>query len=175
METLLDLMRDYLDIESPADLGEGDLKELLLSIYPRKITVLDPADTEDTIPAVRDFLAYLAERGEIPEGTARALERELDEIAPQFTEEMMDPSNWGMAGSLVHAMAADGVDMNDQAAVDRWIAGYNARLAAVRRRGGRRGRRLRRPEGGLRPARPDGAAAAAGAPGTGRAGRGTLR
>jgi hypothetical protein len=129
VETLLDLMRDYLDIESPADLGEGDLKELLLSIYPRKITVFDAADTADTIPAVRDFLAYLAERGEIPEGTVRALERELDEIAPRFTEVMLDPSNWGMAGSLVHAMAADGVDLDDQAAVDRWIAGYNARLA----------------------------------------------
>jgi len=128
METLLDLMRDYLDVQGPADLGEGDLNELLLRIYPRKITVLDPANTEGTIPAVRDFLAYLAERGEIPEGTVRALERELDEIAPRFTEVMMDPSNWGMAGSLVHAMAADGVDLDDQAAVDRWIAGYNAGL-----------------------------------------------
>ncbi len=127
-ETLLDLMRDYLDVEGPADLGEGDLRELLLRIYPRKMTVFDAADTENTMPAVRDFLAYLAERGEIPEGTARALERELDEIAPRFTDVMMDPSNWGMAGSLVHAMAAAGVDLNDQAAVDRWIAGYNAGL-----------------------------------------------
>jgi hypothetical protein len=130
-ETLLDLMRDYLDVESPADLGEGDLRELLLSIYPRKITVFDAADTADTVPAVRDFLAYLAERGEIPEGTARALERELDEIAPRFTEEMLDPSNWGMAGSLVHAMAAAGVDLDDQAAVDRWISGYNAHLGEI--------------------------------------------
>jgi len=129
VETLLDLMRDYLDVERPADLGEGDLRELLLRIYPRKITALDPASTEGTIPAVRDFLAYLAERGELPEGTARALERELDEIAPRFTEVMMDPSNWGMAGSLIHAMAADGVDLDDQAAVDRWISGYNAGLA----------------------------------------------
>ena len=128
VETLLDLMRDYLDVERPADLGEGDLRELLLRIYPRKITALDPASTEGTIPAVRDFLAYLAERGELPEGTARALERELDEIAPRFTEVMMDPSNWGMAGSLIHAMAADGVDLDDQAAVDRWISGYNAHL-----------------------------------------------
>src|SRR5882672_8948324 len=114
-----------------ADLGEGDLRELLLSIYPRKITVFDAADTAYTVPAVRDFLAYLAERGEIPEGTARALERELDEIAPRFTEEMMDPSNWGMAGSLVHAMAAAGVDLDDQAAVDRWISGYNAHLGGL--------------------------------------------
>ena len=129
VETLLDLMRDYLDVDGPADLGEGDLKELLLGIYPRKMTVFDAADTEDTVPAVRDFLAYLAESGEIPEGTARTLERELDEIAPRFTEVMMDPSNWGMAGSLVHAMAADGVDLDDQAAVDRWISAYNAGLA----------------------------------------------
>src|SRR5215469_13584603 len=127
-ETLLGLARDYLDIEGPADLGEGDLRELLLRIYPRKMTVFDVADTEDTVPAVRDFLAYLAERGEIPEGRARSLERELDEIAPRFGDVMMDPSNWGMAGSLVHAMAADGVDLDDQAAVDRWIAGYNAGL-----------------------------------------------
>ena len=136
VETLLDLMRDYLDVEGPAELGAGDLKELLLQIYPRKMTVFDAADTGNTVPGVRDFLAYLAESGEIPESTARTLERELDEIAPRFTEVMMDPSNWGMAGTLVHAMAAEGVDMNDQAAVDRWIAGYNARLAgpATRRK-----------------------------------------
>jgi len=131
VETLLGLARDYLDIEGPADLGEGDLRELLLRIYPRKMTVFDVADTEDTVPAVRDFLAYLAERGQIPEGRARSLERELDEIAPRFGDVMMDPSNWGMAGSIVHAMAADGVDLDDQAAVDRWISAYNAGLAGV--------------------------------------------
>jgi hypothetical protein len=128
VETLLGLMRDYLDIEGPAELGEGDLQELLLRIYPRKVTVFDAADTENTIPAVRDFLAYLAERGEIRRDTTRELERELDGIAPRFPDVMMDPSNWGMAGSLVHAMAAAGVDLDDQAAVDRWISGYNARL-----------------------------------------------
>jgi hypothetical protein len=127
MQTLLDLMRDYLGIDRPADLSRGDLEELLLRIYPRKITVLDPEDTENTIPAIRDFLAYLAERGEMPRGTAHALERELDRVAPRFTDAVMDPSNWGMARSLVQAMAADGVDFEDQAAVDRWIAAYNDR------------------------------------------------
>ena len=37
----------------------ADVEELLLGVYPRKIAVLDRADTQDTIPAVRDFLAYL--------------------------------------------------------------------------------------------------------------------
>ena len=65
VESLLDLMRDYLDIESPAGLGEGDLRELLLQIYPRKMTVFDQADIEDTVPAARDLVAYLADRGQI--------------------------------------------------------------------------------------------------------------
>jgi hypothetical protein len=131
LRTLLDLMRDYLGIERPADLGPGDLEELLLRVYPRKITVLDRADTEDTIPAVRDFLAYLGESGGMTEGAARELERELDRIAPRFADAVMDPSNWGMARALVQAMAADGVDTDDQAAVDRWIAAYNTRADAA--------------------------------------------
>ena len=128
LETLLDLMRDYLAIERPADLGPGDLEELLLRVYPRKVTVLDRADSEDAIPAVRDFLAYLAESGGMTEGAARTLERELDRVAPQFADAVMDPANWGTARSFVQAMAADGVDMSDQTAVDRWIAAYNARV-----------------------------------------------
>lgn len=127
METLFDLMRGYLDIGRPAELSEGDLRELLLRVYPRKVTVFDPEDTGSTIPAIRDFLAYLAERGEMPRGRARSLERELDRIEPLFAGAVMDPSNWGVARSLVQAMAADGVDMGDQAAVDQWIAAYNDR------------------------------------------------
>ena len=128
LETLLPLMRGYLDIEGPGDLGAGDLDLLLLRIYPRKVAVLDPADTEPTIPAVRDFLAFLTERGDLPEDTARALDRELDLIAPRFTDMVMDPSNWGTASSLMHEMAADGIDLDDQAAVDRWMNDFNEGL-----------------------------------------------
>jgi hypothetical protein len=128
LRTLLDLMRDYLGIERPADLGQGDLEEVLLRVYPRKVTVFDRADTDDTIPAVRDFLAYLAESGGTTEAAARALKLELDRIAPRFADAVMDPGNWGTARSLVQAMAADGVDMSDQTAVDRWIAAYNAEV-----------------------------------------------
>lgn len=131
LQTLLDLMRDYVGIERPGDLGPGDLEELLLRVYPRKITVLDRADTEDTIPAVRDFLTYLAESGGMTQGASRTLERELDRIAPRFADAVMDPSNWGMARSIVQAMGADGVDIGDQAAVDRWIAAYNTRVAPL--------------------------------------------
>ena len=128
LKTLLDLMRDDLGIERPADLGQGDLEEVLLRVYPRKVTVFDRADTEDTIPAVRDFLAYLAESGGMTEAAARKLKHELDRIAPRFADAVMDPANWGTARSFVQAMAADGVDMSDQTAVDGWIAAYNAEV-----------------------------------------------
>jgi hypothetical protein len=88
--------------------------------------VLDPADTADTIPALRDLIAYLADTGAIPPATAQALEWELDEIEPDFADEVMDPANWGSARATVHAMHRDGVDLSDSAAVDQWIARQNA-------------------------------------------------
>jgi hypothetical protein len=86
--TLFDLMQHELEMERPSDLGDGDLEELLLEIYPRHLTVPDRADTEYTILAIRDFLAYLTERGEMPEDTASRLERELDRVAPRFADEV---------------------------------------------------------------------------------------
>ncbi|MGH3279225.1 MAG: hypothetical protein ACRDNW_08820 [Trebonia sp.] len=127
---LFDLIPDYLGRESPARLTPGDLTQLLLDVYPRKVTVFDREDTADTIPALRDLTAYLADTGAITDAAARSLERELDEIEPGFADHMMDPANWGPARAMVTAMHRDGVNMDDQAAVDRWIALQNAGLLA---------------------------------------------
>jgi hypothetical protein len=128
IEILLDLMRDYLEIDRPADLTPAGLEQLLLRVYPRKITILDESQTVDTIPAMSDFIAFLAESGALPAARAGALDRELGLIAPRFGEAVMDPANWGMARSFVTAMAADGVNFDDEAAVQRWIADYNGGL-----------------------------------------------
>lgn len=132
VEVLLDLMRDYLELDSPADLTPADLEQLLLRVYPRKITILDESQTVDTIPAMSDFIAFLAESGALPTARASALDRELGLIAPRFGEAVMDPANWGMARSFVTAMAADGVNFDDEADVQRWMADYNTRLTESR-------------------------------------------
>jgi hypothetical protein len=126
--TLFGLMPDYLEKESPLRLTPGDLSQLLLDVYPRKVTVFDRRDTADTIPALRDLTYYLADTGAITAAAARSLERELDEIEPGFADHMMDPANWGPARAMVTAMHRDGVNMDDQAAVDQWIALQNAGL-----------------------------------------------
>lgn len=127
---LLGLIRDHLGLDNPARLEPGDIEELLLRVYPRKVTVLDPADAQETVPALRDLLAFLADTGQLPARAVRALERELDQVAPRFAGAVMDPSRWGMARSFTQAMATDGVDLDDQAAMRRWIADYNAGLGA---------------------------------------------
>lgn len=126
VDLLLGLVRDQLGLDDPARLKPGDLEELLLDVYPRKVTVFDAADIQDTIPAVRDLLAFLADTGRLTDSAARRLGRELDRTAPRFADAVMDPSRWGMARSLTQAMVTDGVDITDSAAVQEWIAAYNA-------------------------------------------------
>jgi hypothetical protein len=122
---LLDLMRDHLGIEDPGDLGPGDLRELLLEVYPRKVTVLDRQDAADTVPTARALLGFLAETGRVDRPAP--LREELDRLEPDFLDAVMDPARWGLARAFTQAMAADGVDFGDQAAVDAWIARHNER------------------------------------------------
>ena len=93
--TVFGLMPDYLGIDDPSRLTAGILNELLLDVYPRKVTVLDRKDIASTIPALRDLTSYLADTGAITAATARAMDRELDEIEPEFADAVMDPANWG--------------------------------------------------------------------------------
>jgi hypothetical protein len=123
--TVFDLMPDYLGIAAPSELTPGNFNELLLSVYPRKITVLDREDTAFTIPAMRDLTAYLADAGTITPAAAQALARELDKIEPDFADAVMNPDNWGLATAMMHAMHGDGVDIRDSAAVDQWITRQN--------------------------------------------------
>src|SRR5260370_678600 len=50
---LCDLARAHLGRSDLSQLQPGDLRELLLEVFPRKITVRDPAETETVIPTMR--------------------------------------------------------------------------------------------------------------------------
>jgi hypothetical protein len=126
LDAVFGLMPDYLGIDAPAQLTAGTLNELLLHVYPRKVTVVDRDDTAFTIPAMRDLTAYLADTGAITAAAARALERELDTIEPDFADAVMNPANWGPATAMMHAIHRDGVDIRDSGAVGEWIDRQNA-------------------------------------------------
>lgn len=129
-ETLLRFLRDYRGVEDPADIGPADLRELLLDVYPRKVTVLERGDAADVVPTVRELLAFLSDTGRIASSAVADLRRAVDGIESQFLDAMMDPAKWGPARSIAQGMAADGVDFSDQDAVNRWIQRYNEQLPA---------------------------------------------
>jgi hypothetical protein len=130
---LHDLARDYLDCGGLAKLTPSDLRELLLSVFPRKITVRDQDDVSGVIPTMREVCCFLRDSGRIPHRMHRQLIDELDQIEPEFTGAVMDPANWGMAKTFTQAMIADGVDIEDPGAMQNWIASFGE-LPEERRR-----------------------------------------
>jgi hypothetical protein len=86
--------------------GPGDLGEILLEIFPRKVT-MDLDEVPAVVPATRRFLAFLAETGLLDTRSADTaiLEAALDRIAEELPSCMADTSRFGLAKSL---FAGDG-------------------------------------------------------------------
>lgn len=121
---LLVLLDDQLGVSDPREMAPSDLRTLLLSVYPRKITA-DPDAAPRALAAARGLVGFAAQS--ISPARADALAAMLDEIAPEFEAEM-DPGRLGGARSLLQAMAGDGVDAGDPAALQAWMAGYKTGL-----------------------------------------------
>jgi len=105
----------------------ADLDELLLELYPRKV-VVDRELAELTVPAVAGLLEFLDEQGLLVPGSdalSRLLAR-LEELRGPFLEALGDASRYGLGKSLVGAMLADGVDLDDDVAVGGWVEAFNA-------------------------------------------------
>jgi hypothetical protein len=104
-----------------------DLDELLLELYPRKV-VADRELAELTVQAVAGLLEFLDEQGLLVPGSdplPRLLAR-LDALRGPFLEALGDASRYGLGKSLFGAMMADGVDLDDDAAVGGWVETFNA-------------------------------------------------
>jgi hypothetical protein len=112
---------------------EHDLVELLLDYVPRKVDVAEE-DLDHFPLAVSHVFQFLSESGVLPARAALGLAATTLEMRQEFVEAAGDPGNFGPAKALVGAMARDGVDLGDQAAVDTWIGEWNALPIDDRRR-----------------------------------------
>jgi len=123
-EVLLDYKWAYGDGRI-CDWRRRDLEDLLLDHFPRKVTI-DEDELLSVVPAIKAFLAHLDRRGLLGGDPLPELHRELDAINADFVTAMTDPANFGPAKSMATLMQADGVTLDDRAAVDRWIDEFNA-------------------------------------------------
>jgi len=81
------------------------------------------------VPEVLDALvAHCGELKELDPGLIEQTREAVDEFGGDFLVREMEGTSKGPAAQVVASMLADGVDVTDQAAVQRWINTYNAAL-----------------------------------------------
>ncbi len=115
------------------DWSRGDVQDFLGDWLPRKAT-LSPQDIDEVPGDMRAFLEWLDRVGLLGGEALSRLLTAVDATTPAFRSAAVDPSRRGVAGRVVAAMMAEGVDPTDEGAIDRWMAGFNQRPIAERDR-----------------------------------------
>jgi Plasmid pRiA4b ORF-3-like protein len=102
-----------------------DLRELLLEWCPQALAIPDE-ELPRVVPGVRTLLRFLDETELLDPESDRlgALEATLDWAEPQFAEAMRDISRFSPAKAALSAMWAEGVDLDDSQAVDRFLSKF---------------------------------------------------
>lgn len=112
----------------PADLTERVLREVLLEVFPGKVSG-ECELFEHVAPVAQALVNWLGSEG-ILQG-APALAAKVGQWAGQIVEHSQDPRRWGMAKGLVMEAMAQGVDLESQAAFNRFVRDYNLRQMAM--------------------------------------------
>lgn len=106
-----------------------DVEEILVEVFPRKITTESEDDAKEVIPAIRLFWNWLSKTYELPQ--ARSVLMRLDALEHGYPEIMNDPARWGMAKSLTTLGREAGFDMNDPEDQQKFTLAYNRSLAGA--------------------------------------------
>ena len=106
LDLMLTVRRDYLggDLDT---WREGEISELLLDVFPRKVQS-DPSLLRDGPGILVSFLRYLEETRQLRGSGLYQLEAELAEVRPRFAAAMQDASRFGMAKSLFASTSTPG-------------------------------------------------------------------
>ena len=125
LDLMLTVRWDYLS-EQLCTWHEGDITELLLGVFPRKVQS-DASLLRDGPRVLERFLSFLEQSGRLRGSGIYQVHAELADVAPKFAFAMTDASRFGLAKSLFASMSTEGVDMEDPRAVEQWIGDFNAR------------------------------------------------
>ncbi|MFH1884375.1 MAG: SEC-C metal-binding domain-containing protein [Planctomycetota bacterium] len=110
---------------SPEKLDEYTLEQVLLEVFPRKITA-ERDLFEKVAPVTEVFLRWLESEGIL--ANTFSLVETVRGWADTIVANGMNPQYWGMAKSFMMQARADGVDTQDEQAVQRYMVEYNLRL-----------------------------------------------
>lgn len=110
----------------PARWPAGEVDHLLRSVLPGR-ALLDADEADAVVETMRSLLRFLDQAGRLVRGSApvEVLVAELDGAAPGLAADLGDRRRWAPGKALTRAMLDDGVDLLDDAAVQRWIERFN--------------------------------------------------
>lgn len=115
---ILDLLANYLEA-TIATARAADLRELLLDVVPRKVSV-PPSEARSIIEPLRAFFQFLKREHGL--STADSCLEELGEDGVGRLESALgDSSKFGMAKSFFTAGVDAGFDMETQEGIDAWL------------------------------------------------------
>ena len=111
----------------------ADLDQVYLELHPAKV-IVEADELEEVLDEAKAFLAFLDDAGLLdPESDdPRVLADHIDAIAPRFRTNMADVSRFSPGKRLWSAAISEGVKLDDEAAVQSFMASFNARSRAER-------------------------------------------
>lgn len=107
---------------------KGNAQEVMEYILPRKLTLMNPSDTDDAIAELTAFWNFLDEVYRFR--SAKAIAKYLQSIADKFPEWMFDPNRGGFAKQFLIQGTEAGFDMSTPAGIAAFQEDYNRRLTA---------------------------------------------
>jgi hypothetical protein len=128
---LLDYAWSY-ERARPEDLTEQVLREVLLELFPRKVTA-DREFFERVSPLVQAFLDWLQARGIL--AGAAPLRDAVAQWSDQIVSRGMDRRYWGMGKGFSMAATEQGYDLTDRQGMMRFMAEYNQQIRPPQRPG----------------------------------------
>ncbi len=119
IEVFINYLEGYLGL-GLYDCTPEDAKEMCLDILPRKVS----ADDEffgSVASLLAVFFEFLEENGHIPAGNGKAISDTLKGMDKETLAASKDPSNWGMAKSMVMSAQEQGFDLTDEDDKNRFM------------------------------------------------------
>lgn len=111
-----------------ATMTKADVQILMEKILPRKITILDPTETEDAIPELISFWQFLGREYKLTQ--AKAIIKYLEQLGDRFGQLMNDPNSGGFMKNLLLQAHQQGFDITSQEGLTAFQEKYNAEQRA---------------------------------------------
>jgi len=108
---------------SVSNLEIDDLENVLIDVFPRKVTPSSPEDAEGVIPELIAFWEYLRREHNLPH--CDSVLKYLHSLKPKYASIINDPSRFGPAKSFLLAGQAAGFDMTDEREMHAFMNLYN--------------------------------------------------